>query len=172
MTLRICDRLREVGATVTMPTMIRLRWVWFVALPTLLVVAWLWWVKPSQVDMAGYAPASALLYLEANRPLSVADTIVGTDAWKIVETASGTLTNLHQHPFLEGFIRWTGMGPIKSVILARAQVAVVITELGTIADGDTLKVKPEGVVLIETHTSERRIRPAVEEVLGRLAELT
>ncbi|HVQ39865.1 MAG TPA: hypothetical protein VMS31_20155, partial [Pyrinomonadaceae bacterium] len=49
---------------------------------------------------------------------------------------------------------------------------VVITELGTIADGDTLKVKPEGVVLIETHTSERRIRPAVEEALGQLAELT
>lgn len=153
--------------------MTRLRRVWLIALLALLLVAgWLWWVRPTRVDMASYAPATALLYLESNQPLAVADAIVSTDAWRIIDRITGTRTNLHPQPWLENFIRWTGIGPVKSVILARAQIAVVVTDLGTIEDGETLKVKPEGAVLIETHTTERRIRPAVEEVLQQLAEIT
>lgn len=153
--------------------MTRLRRAWLIVVLALsLVAGWLWWVKPARVDMAFYAPATSLLYLESNRPLAVADTIIGTDAWKIVDRASGTRTNPHPHPWLESFIGWTGIGPVKSVILARAQIAVVVTDLGTIEDGETLKVKPEGAILIETHTTERRIRPAVEEALQQLAEMT
>lgn len=153
--------------------MTRLRRALLIVLLALsLVAGWLWWVSPTRVDMAVYAPATSLLYLESNRPLAVADTIIGTDAWKIIDRASGTRTNPHPHPWLENFIGWTGIGPVKSVILARAQIAVVVTDLGTIEDGETLKVKPEGAVLIETHTTERRIRPAVEEALRQLAEIT
>jgi hypothetical protein len=47
-----------------------------------------------------------------------------------------------------------------------------VTDLGTTEDGETLRVKPEGALLIETHTSERRIRPAVEAALKNLAEVT
>lgn len=165
--------LHEVGAAVRIPRMTPLRRVWLiVGLALLLVAGWLWWVRPTKVDMAIYAPATSLLYLEANRPLAVADTIIGTDAWKIVDRAGGTPTNPHPQPWLESFIGWTGIGPVKSVILSRAQIAVVVTDLGTIEDGETLKVKPEGAVLIETHTTERRIRPAVEEALEQLAEMT
>jgi hypothetical protein len=150
-----------------------LRRVWLIALLALsLVAGWLWWVRPTKVDMAVYAPATSLLYLESNRPLAVAEAIIGTDAWKIIDRASGTHTNPHPQPWLESFIRWTGIGPVKSVILARAQIAVVVTDLGTVEDGETLKVKPEGAILIETHTSERRIRPAIEDALRQLAELT
>ena len=71
--------------------MTRFRWVrLFALLAVLILAAWLWWVRPEKVDMATYAPASSLLYLESNRPLAVFETIVGTDAWKIVEKASGT----------------------------------------------------------------------------------
>ena len=151
----------------------RLRWVWLLALLAILVVAgWLWWVRPEKVDMAIYAPATSLLYLESNRPLAVVDTIVGTDAWKIVDKASGTQPGAQPNRWLQSFIGWTGIGPIRSVILARSQLAVVVTDLGTTEDGETLRVKPEGAVLIETHTAERRIRPPVEEALKKLAELT
>jgi hypothetical protein len=134
--------------------------------------AWLWWVKPERIDMAGYAPASSLLYLEANRPMAVFDTLVGTDAWKIVDKASGSESAPQSRGWLQSFIGWTGIGPINSVILARAQLAVVVTDLGAIEEGETLRVKPEGALLIETHTSERRIRPAVESALKSLAEIT
>jgi hypothetical protein len=43
--------------------------------------------------------------------------------------------------------------------------------LGTTEDGETLRVKPEGALLIETHTSERRIRSTVEEALKELAQI-
>jgi hypothetical protein len=152
-------------------TPLRRGWL-IVLLAFILAVGWLWWVKPTKVDMAVYAPATSLLYLESNRPLAVADTLIGTDAWKVIDSASGTRTRPRAQPWLESFIGWTGLGPVKSVILARAQIAVVVTDLGTIEDGETLKVKPEGVILIETHTMERRIRPAVEEALQQLAELT
>ena len=150
-----------------------LRRVWLIVLLALFLIAgWLWWVRPTKVDMAAYAPATSLLYLESNRPLAVADAVIGTDAWKIIDKATGTRTNPHPQPWLESFIGWTGIGPVKSVILARSQIAVVVTDLGTVEDGETLKVKPEGAILIETHTSERRIRPAVEDALRQLAELT
>lgn len=155
-----------------MPGMTRMRWVWLAVLIAIsAVAAWLWWVKPQPVDMAIYAPATSLLYLESNRPLAIVDAIVATDAWKIVDKAGGVQRVAQPRPWLQSFIGWTGIGPIRSVILARAQVAVVVTDLGTTEDGATLKVKPEGAVLIETHTAERRIRPPVEEALKKLAEI-
>lgn len=156
-----------------MPGMTRLRWVWLLTLIAISVVAaWLWWVKPEKVDMAIYAPATSLLYLESNRPIAVVDALVGTDAWKIIDKASGTRPAAQPRRWLQSIIAWTGIGPIRSVVLARAQLAVVVTELGTTEDGETLRVKPEVAVLIETHTAERRIRPPIEEALKKLAEIT
>lgn len=138
----------------------------------LLVAAWLWWVRPIKVDMAVYAPATSLLYLESNQPLAVAHALISTDAWKIIDRATGTRSVAHSESWLESLIRWTGIGPTKSVILLRAQVAVVVTDLGTIEDGETLRVKPEGAILIDTHTTESRIRLPMEEALRQLAEIT
>ncbi len=153
--------------------MTRLKWLGLVVLLAVcLGSGWLWWARPVDIDMSSYAPATSLLYLEANKPLAVAETITASDAWRIVDRAIGTRTKAHPRSWVETFIRWTGIGPIRSVILARAQVAVVVTDLGTIEDGETLRVKPEGAVLIETHTTERRIRPVVEESLKQLAEMT
>src|ERR1700730_10658962 len=165
--------LRGFMTAVRMRGMKRTRWV--LLLTTLAILAiggWLWWVKPVKVDMATYAPATSLLYLESNRPLEVVETIVSTDAWKVVEKASGTPVSARPNRWLQSLVGWTGIGPIQSVILARAQVAVVVTDLGTTEEGDTLRVRPEGAVLIETHTSERRIRPPVEGVLKKLAQVT
>lgn len=69
-------------------------------------------------------------------------------------------------------MRITGIGPVRSVMLSRAQVAIVVTDLGTTEDGDTLRVKPEFALIVETQTSEIRIRPIVEQALRQLAEST
>lgn len=155
-----------------MPGMTRLRWVLGIALvATLVVAAWLWWMRPKKVDMAIYAPASSLLYLESNRPFWVFETVVSTDAWKVVDKSGGTGRPSQPKAWMQSLIAWTGIGPVKSVILARSQIAVVVTDLGTSENGETVRVKPEGVVLIETHTSERRIRPTIEEALAKVAEV-
>jgi hypothetical protein len=136
------------------------------------VACWLWWVKPKQVDMAQYAPADSIVYLESNRPLEVGESIARTDVWKGLETLTGHEDSSRRHPWLQQLVGWTGIGPIQSVILARAQLAIVVTQLGTSEEGDTLRVKLEGAAIIETHTAESRIRLPVEQVLKSLAEMT
>lgn len=153
--------------------MTRMRWI----LSLLLLIAaisgfWLWWVRPESVDMAEYAPANALLYLESNRPLGIIEAITDTEAWEIAAQVTASPLKRERHPWFQGFIRWTGLGPVQSVILSRAQLAVVITDLGTTEEGDTLKIKPEGAVIIETHTSEHRLRAPVEQNLNKLARIT
>jgi|SRR5882672_8067189 len=153
--------------------MIRKSWIALLALLVLVVAAsWLWWVKPKKVDMAAYAPADSLLYLEANNPSEIIQAITGTDAWITFERAMGTSAPAARTRWLQGFVGWTGIGPIQSVILARAQVAAVVTDLGTAEEGDTLRIRPEGAILIETHTAESRIRPPFEQALKTLAEKT
>jgi hypothetical protein len=137
-----------------------------------LIAGWLWWARPKNVDMAAYAPADSLLYLEANRPSEVFDAVATTEAWKTVTNALGVPAPEARTHWLQEFIRWTGLGPIRTVILARAQVAVVVTELKIAEEADTLNIKPQGALLIQTHTSQRRIRPIVEEALKTLAEKT
>jgi hypothetical protein len=147
------------------------RWILLaILLVFTILTSWLWWVRPKKVDMATYAPSDSLLYIEVNRPLDVADAIAGTDAWKAVEKTIGAPAVTPRSRWLQGFIRWTGIGPIQSVILARAQIAAVVTDLGAIEEGETLRIKQEEAILVETHTSEGRIRALFEEAIQTLAE--
>ncbi|HEV2827707.1 MAG TPA: hypothetical protein VGW76_08880 [Pyrinomonadaceae bacterium] len=136
------------------------------------IAAWLFWASPRDVDMAAYAPADSLLYLEANHPSKILDAISTTEAWRSIANTTGTAAIEAKTTWLRGVIRWTGIGPIRTVILARSQMAVVVSELRTTEEGDALKVKPEGALIIETHTAEGRIRPVVEEAVKTLAEKT
>ena len=164
--------LRAVRAAVRMrPQMRRSRWILLLTLLVFAIVtSWLWWVRPRRVDMASYAPADSVLYLEANQPLEVVETMTGRDAWQAVEGITGPLAIGPRSHLLQGFIRWTGIGPIQSVILARAQIAAVVTDLGTIEEGDTLRINQQEAILIETHTSEGRIKAPFEQAIKTLAE--
>ncbi len=120
--------------------------------------------------MANYAPADALVYLECNSLLDVADAIAGTDAWRELSPLLGKSGGPPPRRWLTRVISWTGIGPTRSVILARAQLAAVILDLGAKEQGETLTIKPEAAILIETHTSARRMRPTAEEALRLFAE--
>jgi len=148
-----------------------MRWFPAIAFTVILVVAaWVWWNRPRSNDMANYAPADALVYLECNNLLDVVDAIAGTDAWKELSPLLGTSGNQPPNRWLTRVISWTGIGPTRTVILARAQLATVMLDLGAKEEGETLTIKPEAAILIETHTTERRIRPTVEEALRLFAE--
>lgn len=138
----------------------------------LFVVGFSLWSRPQPIDMAIYAPADSLLYLESNRPIAVVEAISNTDTWKLLHQELGLPSVSQRSRWTESFIRWTGIGPIESVLLARSQLAVVVTDLDTVEEEHTLRVKPEGALLVETHSSERRIRAPVERALQRLAETT
>lgn len=134
------------------------------------LAAWLWWVRPRTVDMATYAPADSLLYLESNNPAVVAASLANTDAWKLVDELTGNQRRRDSNNWSRKFVRWTGIGPTNSVIATRAQLAVVVTDLGVSQDDESLTVKPEGALLVETHTAAGRIKSSVEEALKKFAE--
>lgn len=146
---------------------------WFVAIAfavILIVAALLWWNRPQRSDMASYVPADALVYLECNSLLDVVDAVASTDAWKELTPSLGTNPSQPPNRWLTRIVSWTGIGPTRTVILARAQLATVMLDLGAREQGETLTIKPEAAILIETHTAETRIRPTVEEVLRAFAE--
>jgi hypothetical protein len=143
-------------------------------LSLLLLASFLWviWVKPNPVDMAQFAPANSMIYLEVNQPAEVLWAIGRTDVWKLlgsIDIASPVPT---KSGMWQKLVRVTGLGPIDSVIMARSQVAVVVTNLGTSESGDTLSVKPEAAMIVETHTSEGRIRAPIERRLETLVRAT
>ncbi len=142
--------------------------VGFLAL--IVAVAWLAWNRPRNADMAGYAPADSLVYLESNSLLEIAEGIANTDAWKGLSPFLAVGVVPRPNRWVALFLSWTGMGPTSEVILCRAQVAMVMLDLGVSEQGETLTIKPEAAILVETHTSERRIRATIEEALRRFAE--
>ncbi|HEY5886034.1 MAG TPA: hypothetical protein VIT88_15205 [Pyrinomonadaceae bacterium] len=144
----------------------------FAAVLILLAAVWVVCVRRRPVDMAQFAPANSLIYLEANEPAEILTALAQTDVWRLF-SASG---NAPQSSVFAGrwqsFVRQTSLGPIDSVIISRSQIAIVVTDLGATESNDTLRVKPEAALIVETHTSERRIRAPLERFLERFVIAT
>lgn len=138
-----------------------------VSLLTLIVGIWLWWSTPSKVDMANYAPADSIVYVEFNNLESVAQAIQQAEAW---QAAAGITHSTPASPnrFMRAAAR-AGIGPLPAVLFARAQVALVVVGLNTTEENDTLKVRPEIAIVAETHTSSWRTKPAAVEAVKQLA---
>jgi len=131
-----------------------------------LVAGWVWWNRPTQVDMAAYVPADALLYLESNSLLDVAAAIGTTDTWQKLGPQAGIKLPQATNNWSTYLVKLTGLGSVNTVIATRAQVAFVMLDLTSAGNGDALEFKSEAALIIETHTSERRVRPAVESILN------
>ena len=139
-------------------------------LAVLLIGAWLWFGAPGKVDLADYAPADSLVYVEFNSLADVARVIQQTDAWK----AAAPIT--HSKPPNENRLftaaARAGIGPIESVLFARTQVALVVVGLNTIEEDQTLRLRPEIALIAETHTSRWRTKPVMVDVVRRLTNYT
>lgn len=145
-----------------------LRRVLALALLIIVIVAvWLWWSSPSRVDMANYAPADAIVYVEFNNLESVANAIQHSEAW---QAAAGITQSKVAVPnrFMRTAAR-AGIGPLPAVLFARAQVALVVVGLNTSEENDTLRVRPEVAIIAETHTSKWRTKSAAIEAVKQLA---
>ncbi len=135
----------------------------------LLAGAWFWWATPTPVDMANYAPADSLVYVEFNNLSEVAQAIQRTDVWQ----AAVPIT--HSQASNSSRVMTTaaraGIGPLEAVLFARAQVALAVVGLNTSEENNTLKVRPEIALIAETHTSSWRTKPAAIEAVKKLAGL-
>ena len=129
--------------------------------------AWVWYATPATVDLADYAPADALVYVEFNNLVDVARAIRHTDTWK----ATGPITGINEsepNRFLMAAAR-AGLGPIESVLFARSRVALVFVGLNNVEQDGTLRKRPELALIAETHTQRWRTKPVMVEAVRRLA---
>ena len=134
------------------------------------VLAWLWLTRPTKVDMAAYVPADSIVYIEADSLPALFDGVTSTDAWRELSRAAGVETNQAQSSWLTGFVSFTGIGPSDAVVLSRAQVAVAVLGFEAAEESDTtLRFSPRAALVAETHTSEWRVRAAVEKLAGDFA---
>src|ERR1051325_8023693 len=138
-----------------------------VLLAILIGAAWLWWSLPSRVDMADYAPANSLVYVEFDDLASVAQAIQHSDVWQAAAPV------IHSQPASQSRVMTAaaraGIGPLEALLFARTQVALVVVEMNTSEQNETLKVNPEVAIIAETHTSKWRTKPAVIEAVKHLA---
>jgi len=119
--------------------------------------------------MATYVPADSLAFLEINDLPRVVDGITNTDAWKTLSVPANATLNLGASRWLVGLARWTGIGPVDAVLLARSQFAVSFLELDSSDAGTSLNIKPLFALVIETHTTQYRMRPALERRIEEFA---
>lgn len=134
---------------------------------TIVAIGLLWWNAPHKVDMADYVPGDALVYLEVNSLADVTRVVEQNDTWKAAAQVLGTQT-APENRWLSLAAR-LGLAPINGVIFSRSQIALAVIGMNTVEQGETLHVRPEAAVIIETHTAHWRVKPAAVAAVKQLA---
>ena len=130
---------------------------------------WLYWNRVSPSDLSNWAPADTLAYIEINDLGGLTAGLEQTLAWRSLAPLLGAPTNLSPNRWLIRFARWTGIGSPEALLFARSQVAVILSGSEGSENGSTLIIKPLLTLIVETHTSQRRMRGAVEARIEQMA---
>jgi hypothetical protein len=130
---------------------------------------WLYWNRVPTADLSAWAPADSLAYVEVNDLGSLVQGVHQTTAWQSLAPLLGAPDNLSPNRWLLRLARWTGIGSADAVLFARSQVAVVFSGAEGTQNGSTLIIKPLLTLIVETHTSQSRMRVAVERHVAKTA---
>ncbi len=131
--------------------------------------AWLYWNRVTPSDLAAWAPSDSLAYVEVNNLSMLLEGVEQADAWKSFAPLLGAPARLSPNRSLIKLTRWTGVGSADAVLFARSQVAVIFSGAEGTQSGSTLVIKPLLTLIIETHTSQGRVRSALERRVEQLA---
>jgi hypothetical protein len=119
--------------------------------------------------MAAYVPADSLAFVEVDDLVDLANGIGASEAWTKLAGPLGARASLLPNRWLIRLARWTGIGSSDAVVLARSQVALVFTGAEASQSDAALIIKPLTTLVIETHTSSRRMRLAMENHIEEFA---
>lgn len=134
----------------------------------LLVATALWWSSPVEADMAEYAPADSLVYLEVNSISDITKAIQQTEVLKAVSRIVG-MNPQPQNGWAFVAAR-AGLGPAEAVISSRSQMALAVVNVNTEEKDELLRVKPEVAFVVETHTSKWRMKGSAVAGIKQLAQ--
>lgn len=130
---------------------------------------WLFWSRPKRTDMALLVPADSLAYLQVNDLPALADGIADTTAWQTLSAPAAASLGLRNSRWLTRLARWTGIGPAEAVVLSRSQLALALFQYQTGDGGTALQVNLLATLVIDTHTSQFRMRPVIERRIEEFA---
>jgi hypothetical protein len=133
------------------------------------LAGWLYWNRVTAANLTAWAPADSLAYIEVNDLGGLVQGIQQVTAWKSLGPLLGAPDNLLSSPSMLRLARWTGIGSADTVVFARSQVAVVFSGAEGTQSGSTLIIKPLLTLVVETHTSQNRMRAAVEHHIEKTA---
>ena len=119
--------------------------------------------------MAAYVPADCVAFVEADDLVELADGIGSSEAWTKLAAPLGARSTLLPNRWLIRLARWTGIGSGDAILFARSQFAIVFTGVEETEADATLKIKPLTTLIIETHTTQRRMRSTLERHVEDLA---
>jgi hypothetical protein len=134
-----------------------------------IAAGWLYWNRVPASDLAVWAPADSLAYIEVNDLGGLLEGVQQSTAWRSLAPLLGAPESLAPNRWAVSLARWTGIGSADAILFARSQVAAVLSGAEGSQNGSTLVIKPLLTLIVETHTSQRRMRVAVEEHLEELA---
>jgi hypothetical protein len=133
------------------------------------IAGWLYWNWPRRVDMAAYVPADAVAFVESDDLVEMAAGIGSSEAWTKLAAPLGARASLLPNPWLIRLARWTGIGSTDAVLIARSQMALVFTGAEASQADTTLTIRPLTTLVIETQTTQRRMRLILENHLEEFA---
>jgi hypothetical protein len=131
--------------------------------------AWIYGNQATRADLATYAPADCLAFVESDDLAGLVFGIEQTEAWRSLSAPLGAPPNLLPNRWLIRLARWTGIGSTDTILFARSQVAVVFSGAEASQAESTLTIKPLATLIIETHTTQVRMKSTVERHLEELA---
>jgi len=154
-----------------MRRLVKFRRTAILALIAILVgsAGWLYWNRVPAANLTAWAPADSLAYVEVNDLGSLVQGVQQAAAWKALGPLLGAPDNLSPNRWLLRLARWTGIGSADAVIFARSQVAVVFSGAEGTQNGSTLIIKPLLTLVVETHTSQSRMRATIERHIEKTA---
>jgi sarcosine oxidase delta subunit len=130
---------------------------------------WVYWNRVQTANLTVWAPADSLAYVEVNDLSEIVRGVEQTTAWKSLGPLLGAPDHLTPNRSLLRFARWTGIGSADAVLFARSQVAVVFSGAEGTQSGSTLIIKPLLTLVVETHTSQSRMRAVMESHIEKTA---
>ena len=135
----------------------------------LLAAAWIYGNRLTRSDLSAFAPADCLAFVEGDDLAAVVTGIEQTEAWRTLSGPLAAPQTLLPNRWLLRLARWTGIGSADTILFARSQVAVVFTGAEASQSEATLTIKPLATFIVETHTSQGRMKAAVERHIADLA---
>ncbi len=140
-----------------------------IMLSAALGAGWLLWSRPARKDLSVWAPADSLAYVELSDLPSLINGTENTNAWRSLAGPIGAPASLSVNHWWLRLARWTGIGSADAILLARSQAAIIFSGAEGEQNGSTFTVKPLTTFVVETHTSQRRMRATVERHIEELA---